>query len=65
MIQALVKNRKYVGKYVALKNFDTSRVVSFGPTIQEVYRKALRRGFKDPVITFVPSKEMVQIYLCR
>ena len=65
MIQTLVKNKKYMGRYVALKGFEDPRVVSFGPTPQEAYKKAVHKGFRNPVITFIPSKEMVQIYLCH
>ena len=62
MIQTLIKNKKYLGKYVAFKNFNDSTVVGFGKTPQEAYRKAFRHGYEDPVITFVPSKEMVHIF---
>lgn len=62
MIQTLVKNKKYIGKYVAMKDFDNLKVVGAGNTPTEAYEKALSKGYNTPVIAFVPAKDMVQIY---
>lgn len=62
MEQTLITERKYNGRYVALKDFKDSTVVSDGKTPQEAYEKAIGKGFKEPVILFVPDKDMVQIY---
>ena len=62
MVQTLVKNKKYIGNYVALKDFGNSSVIAYGKTPEEAYRKAQKKGYKNPVITFIPTKEMVHIY---
>ena len=65
MVYTLTKNKKYIGKYVALKDFGEASVVGYGNTPQEAYQKALRKGLKCPVITYIPEKELVQIYWRR
>ena len=60
MQQVLAKGEKYRGKYVALRNFGSSQVVSFGDTPEEARNKARRKGVRRPVIAFVPEKAMIQ-----
>ncbi|MBM3249081.1 MAG: hypothetical protein FJZ10_06675 [Candidatus Omnitrophica bacterium] len=62
MEQTLIKDRKYNGRYVAIKDFNDNTVIADGKDPQETYEKALKNGYKDPVILFVPFKDMVQIY---
>jgi len=62
MVQTLIKNSGYEGKYVALKSFEDSTVISDGITPQEAYDKAVKKGFSKPVLVFVPLKDMAQIY---
>lgn len=62
MIQTLTQNNSFTGKYVAMKSFTDSTVVGDGATPQEAYEKALQKDCKNPVITFIPVKDMVQIY---
>lgn len=62
MEQVLITDRKYNGRYVAIKDFKDSTVISDGKDAQEAYEKAIQSGFSDPVILFVPLKDMVQIY---
>lgn len=58
----LIKDRKYSGQYVALKDFKDTTVVSNGPQPQEAYQKAVKKGYNNPVIVYVPVKDIVQIY---
>ena len=62
MIKTLLKNNDFNGKYVAMKSFSDHTVVADGDTPQETYAKAEKKGYKDSVVTFVPIKNMVQIY---
>ncbi len=62
MIKTLLTSNNYNGKYVAFKDFGDSTVVGEGTTPQEAYEKAQKQGFKNPVVTFVPIKDMIQIY---
>lgn len=62
MEQVLLKEKKYAGQYVVIKNYDDPVVISHGDDPQKSYDEAVNKGFLEPVILFVPSKEMVQIY---
>lgn len=52
----------YYGQYVAVKSFTDKEVVSHGIDPIEVFNEAKKEGFIDPVIFFVPDKNVVQIY---
>ena len=62
MIKTLLKSNNFNGKYVAMKTFSDHTVVADGETPQEAYKKAIEKGCQSPVVTFVPIKDMVQIY---
>lgn len=62
MEQTLIKESKYNGRYVAIKDFADGTVIGDGKSPQEAYEKAIAKGFNEPVILFVPYKDMVQIY---
>lgn len=62
MIQTLLNGTQYNGKYVAMKSFSDHTVVGDGATPQEAHDKAVKNGCVDPVMTFIPTKGMVQIY---
>ena len=53
---------KYGGQYVATKSFTDKDVVTSGPDLIEVYNEAKKKGADDPVVFFVPEKDVVQIY---
>jgi len=59
----LVKNaEKYGGKYVATRSFKNKNVLSSGDDPTKVFNEAKSKGAKDPVIFYVPEKDMVHIY---
>jgi len=62
MQNILVKDEKYSGRFIALKDFIDPTVIVDGKTPKEVLEKAISKGYKNPVILFVPIKDMVQIY---
>jgi len=62
MGNTLVKSKKFNGKYVAIKDFDDNTIIGDGKSPAEAYTKAIRKGHKDPVVFFVPIKDMIQIY---
>lgn len=62
MIQTLLNSAQYNGRYVAMKSFSDHAVVGDGETPQEAHEKAVKNGYMDPVMTFIPTKGMVQIY---
>ncbi|NQT28062.1 MAG: hypothetical protein HQ570_00510, partial [Candidatus Omnitrophica bacterium] len=45
MTQILVKDKQYAGKYVAIEDFDSRKVVGNGQTPQEAYKEATLRGY--------------------
>ena len=62
MEQVLIKENKYNGRYVAIKDFGDSTVIADGNDPKEAYDKAVKQGYPNPVIVFIPAKDMVQIY---
>ena len=60
--RAIVNNRKYIGKYVAMESFNKRTIVASGKDPIDVMKKAEQKGFADPLIIFVPPKGMVNIY---
>ena len=56
------KIKEIVGNYVAIKDFDDPVIVSYGKDPKKVYDDAIKRGYQEPVVVFVPTKDMVQIY---
>jgi len=62
MEQVLIKENKYNDRYVAIEDFGDSIVIADGKDPKEVYDKAVKKGYSNPVILFIPAKDMVQIY---
>ena len=54
--------KKYNGRYVALKDYDSHVVIADGKEPQETYEAAIKKGCADPVRLYVPVKGMVHIY---
>jgi hypothetical protein len=52
----------YSGKYIAKESFQSRDVVAWGEDFSQVYILAESKGFKDPVVFYVPHKDMVHIY---
>lgn len=62
----LVNNiEKYGGKYVATRTFTDKDVVSSGDDPVKVYDEAKRKGADDPVVFYVPKKDVIHIYKLR
>ena len=55
MEQTLIRERKYNGRYVALKDFDDHVVIADGNDPKEVYELAVKKGYPDPVILSSPA----------
>lgn len=53
---------KYGGLYVATKSFKNKKVICSGNDPVKVFEDATRKGAKDPVVFYVPCKDMVHIY---
>lgn len=62
MANTLIKDEKYNGKYVAVKDFTDQTIIADGKSPNEVFENAIKKGVNNPVIFFVPTRGMVQIY---
>jgi len=61
-IEPLVNDKKYRGRYVALKSFDDNTVVGSGKTPGRALKQAHDAGVKEPVLLFVPRKNVPWVY---
>jgi hypothetical protein len=52
----------YWGEYVAVKSFTDREVVSHGEIPLDVVNEAKEKGFKEPVLLFIPEKGMLNVY---
>jgi hypothetical protein len=53
---------KYGGQYVATKSFLDKEVICHGNDPVKVFNEARSKGIEEPVIFYVPKKDVVQIY---
>jgi len=53
----IYRNRNYKGKWVAVKNYETTpEVVASGKTLKETMEKAQQKGFKMPLMMQIPKR---------
>ena len=52
----------FEGQYVATRSFKDKEVISSGSDPVKVCNEAREKGVSDPVVFFVPQKDMVHIY---
>ncbi len=64
LVKMLVNTDEFNGCYVAIKSFDDNTIVGVGDNPEKALREAETKGFKDPVLLYVPEKNIVHIYLC-
>jgi len=61
--QVMINNgEKYCGRYVATKSFKHKTVVAWGKSFASAHSKAKKKGIKNPVVFYIPQKNMVHIY---
>ena len=61
--KSLIKGgEKYVGKYVATESFNDKVVIASGKDANAVIARAEEKGFKSPVVFFIPDKNTLHIY---
>jgi hypothetical protein len=61
MEKVLVNSDQYNGCYVAMKSFDDCTVVGVGEDPETAVKEALSKGFDNPVLLYIPEKEIVHI----
>jgi len=62
MKNVLIADEKYSGKYVVIKGLEDPVVISSSSDPKLAYDEAIKKGFKDFLLLFVPEKELVHIY---
>ncbi|MCR4286696.1 MAG: DUF5678 domain-containing protein [Deltaproteobacteria bacterium] len=63
MSNILVNNAElYDGKYVAIRSFLEKDVVCSGDDLIEVYNDAKEAGIEDPVVFYIPERNLIHIY---
>ena len=62
MQQALIKEKKHRGNYVAIKDMKHSKVISSGTDPKKVHDEAVKKGFDNPLLVYVPKENMAQIF---
>lgn len=62
MENVLFKNEKYSGQYVAIKDVDNPEVISSGKDPVPVHEEAVKKGYVDFLLLFVPEKGLAHIY---
>lgn len=62
MEKILVSTNEYNGRYVAMKSFDDNTIVGEGVDPEKALKDAEVKGFKNPVLLYIPEKDVVHIY---
>jgi hypothetical protein len=62
MEKVLVKTDKFNGRYVAMKSFSDNTIVGVGDDPEKALEDAKGKGFKDPVLLYIPEQDIVHIY---
>ena len=62
MEKILVTTDKFNGRYFAMKSFDDNTLVGVGEDPEKALKDAETKGFKNPVLLYIPEKDLVHIY---
>lgn len=62
MEQTLIQTDKFNGRYVAMKSFEDHTVVGVGDDPDAALQDARTHGHENPVLLYIPEKEIVHIY---
>ena len=62
MEKILVSTDEFSGRYVAMKSFEDNTIVGVGDDPDRALKEAEARGFNNPVLLYVPEKDLVHIY---
>lgn len=59
----VVEAHRYAGQYVTTADFGQTEVITASPSAISAYKQAVSKGYKDPVIIYVP-KDGEQCHAC-
>ena len=54
--------KKYSGCFVAMPSFKDKTIIAYDKKPAKVYKESSKRGFKDPVVVFVPAKDTTYVF---
>jgi hypothetical protein len=60
--QILLTDERYEGKYVALRSILDRTVIASGDNPKSVLEQAKKQGAANPVVLFVPQKDITLVY---
>lgn len=58
----IVTDKRYEGKFVALRSLADTTVIAYGDDPSEVSSLAAEKGIQEPVIFFVPESDVICAY---
>ncbi len=62
MEKILVTTNEYNGRYVAMRSLDDNTIVGVGDDPGKALKDAETKGFKNPVLLYIPEEDIVHIY---
>jgi len=62
MEKILLTTNEFNGRYIAMKSVDDNTVVGVGDDPADALKEAAAKGFRNPVLLYVPEKDLIQIY---
>jgi hypothetical protein len=62
MEKILVTTDEFNGRYVAMKSFEDNAIVGVGDDPEKALKEAEAKGFKNPVLLYIPERDLVHIY---
>ena len=62
MEKVLVNTDEFNGRYVAMKSSEDNTIVGVGDNPEEALKDAEEKGFKNPILLYIPEKDIVHIY---
>ena len=62
MEKTLIATDEFNGRYVAMKSFEDNTIVGVGNDPAQALKDAEVKGFWNPVLLYIPEKDIVHIY---
>ena len=62
MEKLLVTTNEYNGRYVAMKSFEDNTIAGVEDNPEKALKDSEMKGFKKPVILYIPEEDIVHIY---
>ncbi len=62
MEKILVTTNEYNGRYVAMRSLDDNTIAGVGDDPGKALKDAATKGFKNPVLLYIPEEDIVHIY---